>query len=442
MQGSDAGPVGRVLRWPVERRSRSFRIYVVEPASYDPNWHEPLFKRVLTELISPKLAADRGGRSTSNMPITDRFDLVTFPEAFLPASGLVTTLSDLSGFDGLGCVHVGLRPNDNDGTHLFTVAEFKSLLDRLRAIQSLHKPDIAPVSKWLDGQPDDRNFNVGCLFAIDHRARIRVCIHPKMVRSKFEVSITAEKRMTEADFLTLVTLVPTDKQYLSVTLQPMLCSDALQLQTDRPGQNPFDCVNNRADCFQQPLPDHIDVISVATCTPQRERPCKGPMICREWAGEFLSTFQTIGLGPHWQRHGHATVVLSNFLVLRPGVYSAPQATMGGLSGAFIPVPCGFGDPGTAVHISSWGQPKGLAANNSWSEPSQHQDPNWSSLGYVAQLNPLTTGAPLVKMLGFTISDFPRDHTRWKSPQGLVDFHVLVATPASTPTNLEFEKWKH
>jgi hypothetical protein len=58
-----------------------------------------------------------------------------------------------------------------------------------------------------------------------------------------------EKNMEEANLLTLVTLLPTDKAFKSVTLQPLICCDALHLETDRPQSWPLDEFNDNAGCF-------------------------------------------------------------------------------------------------------------------------------------------------------------------------------------------------
>ena len=55
--------------------------------------------------------------------------------------------------------------------------------------------------------------------------------------------------MEEATLLTVVTLRPTDKKYLTVTIQPLLCSDMLHLGTDRGQSRPLEALHTDAECL-------------------------------------------------------------------------------------------------------------------------------------------------------------------------------------------------
>src|SRR5579862_2509008 len=237
--GETGSFTGQWFRWPISRESNSFRIFVIEPREYRPPDHSRIFKTAFDRLINPKIAQLEHLDDEPPRADIEQFDLVTFPEAFLPARDLVETLKSVETLTSIGCVHVGLRPDTTD-RHLFTVRELKQLTADIRQIGRVHGLDVEAFESWLQRQAGDPRFNVGCLFTIDKEMRLRVCLHPKLVASKFESSPLHEQNMTEADVLTLITLSPDDSALLTVTLQPLLCSDALELPTSRPGNRPLD----------------------------------------------------------------------------------------------------------------------------------------------------------------------------------------------------------
>ena len=77
--------VSNLLSWPIVRRDRTFQVYVVEPGQYEPKIHAEIFAAAINVFIAaePRLLDpfDKGDVPTAAV----RFDLVTFPEAFLPA---------------------------------------------------------------------------------------------------------------------------------------------------------------------------------------------------------------------------------------------------------------------------------------------------------------------------------------------------------------------
>jgi hypothetical protein len=431
---------GHLLEWPVKKVTRSFRVYVVEPANYDPPRHAAIFNGTLTALSTskPTLLDQYGG--IRNLPVGEQFDLVTFPEAFLPADDLIESLKQISRFESFGCVHVGLRPSASTNTHLFTAAQLDSLITTLSAIPAINGDDIEPFKAWLTTQGRDLPFNVGCLFAIDANSELRVCLHPKMVRSKYEVSPLSERHMKEANLLTLITLLPEDKVFFSVTLQPLLCSDALQLDTDHPGQLPLDGVNTGAGCFPHAPPDHIDIVSIATCTPQPESAGADETRYRQWHKDFRNTFERVGNDGILARHHHSIFVLSNFHSLPPGPHGLASSSYGGLSGAFIPVPLGDEDLPQYAQMSSFGKKRESAGDdNTWSIPNNKVDLSRSTRGYIAQLDPYGEDITAAKMFGFTITRFPRDAPRWKSQAGLVDFRLRTAIYDDDQNAVKFER---
>ncbi len=397
---------GNIYEWPVLRNDREFRTFVVEPAELAPACHTQIFNGALSSLLSPPpLPFNPHGTNVSLAPIP--FDLLTFPEAFLPADELVASLTDLSTLgEPLGCVHVGLRP-DTDKDHLFTIEQLHVLVDALSSVPTLVAADLAPFTKWVDQQQGGR-FNIACLFAIDADSRLRVCLHPKMVRSKFEAQAQPEADMTEAHLLSLVTLVPRDPNFLTITLQPLICSDVLMLDTGN-GVRPIPAVSDRAEYFEVRPPDHIDLVSVATCTPQQVLTGLAAVGSgRRWQEAFRNAFTN---AITHQRHTKAAFVMANFLTVLGGA-------AGGLSGVYLPIKLSLGETLT------------------WAELHQHgydvhnPDNQWLPLGHGKPEDKRQARANLVqlkayegetaphRMFGFIIERLPRHFLPWSSTQML------------------------
>lgn len=415
------------LQWPVERSSSTFRVYVVEPQEYKPKEHGEIFNAALTSLISaPSVPVDPFTKDVITAP-GEHFDLVTFPEAFLPQEDLLSVLrqgQELAEFASLGCVHVGLRPSPVTDQHLFKANELRNIVESMSSIPQICKDDLDPFVSWLRSQPDDHQFNVGCLFTIDAHKSLRICLHPKLVRSRvFEASPLHDKHMTEADLLTLVTLQPENKALLSITLQPLICSDALSLETDRPNNRPLEAVNTDAECFGKMPPDHIDIISVVTCTPQTEQKISDYRH-RQWHQHFRNSFLGVASDPRMTRHHFSTFVLSNFGTI-------PQHDPGGLSGAFIPIKLSNSEFPPFVTIHAWGRQKEpLGSDNIWYQPylGNQNNKGWSSLGYIAAIDPFKKdNNALAHMLGFTIDRLLRHSNSWRTTNGLTDFQLRKAT---------------
>ena len=308
------------------------------------------------------------------------------------------------------------------------------LVESLTVIPKVNPDDLNQFRAWLKAQHHDRRFNVGCVFTIDSHGQLRVCLHPKLVRSRVETSPLPEEHMTEANLLTLITLLPTDKALLSVTLQPLLCSDILHLATDRTCNWPLEGVNTHANCFGGHPPDHIDIVSVATCTPQPVQLSRGDQY-RIWHSEFKDSFKRAASDDALARHHYAIFVLSNFRTI-PG-----REREGGLSGAFVPFPGGARYPGF-VAVSAYGRPKDdPKSENKWSVPEDgNTSEGWSSFGHLTSLNPFAIGGSAAAcMLGFTVSRLPRDMTRWKPMPGLADFQLQVAASDAASKELVFSR---
>ncbi len=116
-----------LFQWPVARSTRAFRVFVVEPNEYRPEIHSLIFDAAITALLNPERTRADPYSATRAPSSIEHFDLITFPEAFLPQEALLSALRQLSHLDSIGCVHVGLRPRAT-GQHLFSVQELQELV--------------------------------------------------------------------------------------------------------------------------------------------------------------------------------------------------------------------------------------------------------------------------------------------------------------------------
>jgi len=424
------------LEWKVERASRTFRVHVVEPATNDPPKHAALFRAAL-QCFLPQQSTEYALPSDPNpviAPIStpERFDLLTFPEAFLPKKTLVDTLLFL-GRTGirLGCVHTGIRPTDQpEMTHLFDVRELTALLSQLSQVPNFSRHDLVPFGNWLvEQQPSDR-FNIGCLFAIDAEGKLRACLHAKLVRSKFEVSPEHERHMKEANLLSLVTLRPTDVNLSSITLQPLICSDMLNTDTDEPNNHPLRATSTHRSVFPQVHADEIDVVSVATCSPNKSLSGSDAA----WHQKFRESFQRAAADDG--RHRYAAIVLANY-----HFFQVDPPSKGGLSGVFVPLPiysspydprvsaaqCIYGrfpsryDSGITEEDERW-----VGDDGSW-----HDGKRYHVLGYIVSLaSSAHRPDSAATMFGFTVSRLPKDANRWTRNGSVNDFSVHHAHPTA------------
>lgn len=424
---SSTGVQGVHLEWPMDRTERPFAVRVVEPNTYCPSQHAGVFNAVITHLLGHE---GRELTQFDDVPTgpAESFDLITFPEAFVPASTFLNALSALGNAGSTGCIHIGLRPNDGDGTHLFSTQETAQLLAGVKELDSVESSDLEAFSIWLTAQKPDGHFNLGCIFAVDAQGRLRVCLHPKSVRSQFEVHRLPENHMCEADLLCLITLRPSSKALKSVTLQPLICSDMLHLPRDNGGPPPIQGINQYYDKFSGDVPDHVDIVTVAACTPQPEASLRREKY-RQWHGKFLEAFAETQ-GGSLPRHNHSAIILSNFRTLKRG---AP----GGLSGVFLPVVTRSDGLPRDVQVSHYGKMPKRDLNNSWSVPGVSA-PKRSNLGSIASLRPFSEpqNCP-ARLFSFNIQRLPRDNAVWGTPEGLALCKVLVAK-VDSQNNIFFE----
>jgi hypothetical protein len=250
---------------------------------------------------------------------------------------------------------------------------------------------------------------------IDAERRLRICLHPKILRSKFEFSALPEEFMDEASLLTVITLRPTDHRYLTLSIQPLICSDVFLHNTDIPGSRPLEAVHLDAECLGDSPPDHIDVVSVAACTPQNE--AANPYPHRTWKSAFKEAFHRAATDANLSRHHFATFVLSNF-------GRDPTDKPAGLSGAFYPKGPTTSFP-KSITISCYGIEPG-ADDGRWSKPFEDYS-KWEKLfGHIASINPYYGATdPVVRIFGFTFATLPRNHTSWLSQPAIGKCRIRI-----------------
>lgn len=414
--------LGNYLRWPVSRDVRRIRFRVIEPSHYEPEAHAAIFNAVLQDLISaPVEPLDPFADKISFGPVGEDCDLVTFPEAFLAAEDLLSTLSMLERWNApTACIHVGLRPSAENESHLFSFAQLSTLTQDLEARSEIVRADLTAFRKWLAQQRAGFHFNIACVFAMDAESRLRMCLHPKLVRSKFERSPLPEEDLAEGNLLTLITLDPVKKTLMTVTVQPLICSDALNTGTDLGEDPPLRAVNRSADCFGTMPPDHVDIVSVATCSPQQEGET---LHQRAWHDQFLEAFLATQSGD-LPRHNFASFVLSNFLHV-PTASQPNKAKGAGLSGVFMPIGCDQRHLHDEVAI--FHRVKKSGEQERWTRPHDEVDKDARKLKFLAALKPSSADFS-VRIFGFTMDRLPRDNPISEEfPKGLVHCSVRTAT---------------
>lgn len=423
------------LTWPVERASHAFRAYVVEPSSYDLPTHEALFSAVLKFFEPTVDYFSNDARGVIPFPVTPpSFDLLTFPEAFLPASALVSILRSLGGSRvPTGCIHVGLTATGDPEHPFFELAQLSSLIDRIQEDTAPNQVDhdLSAIRTWMaENRACEGPLNVSCVFMVDADFRLRVSIQLKNVPSPYEGGLLRHRHVAEARFSSLVTLNPRDNRLPSVVIQPLICSDVLELDTSTQGVHPLSILTGGAGPLKQRPPDHIDVVSVAACTPQTKLQHR-----LRWKQEFLNSFVRSASNQDWRRHQYALFALSNYLTppddmekagIKPGhkASARTRARPGGLSGLFVPIALEPGPYKERVLIDMYARPNiKVRDETAWMTSEEFLlDSNAPDsprmpplLGSLIMLEPPGQEArrPSANLLTVVVDHLPRHANRWQ-----------------------------
>lgn len=420
--------------WPIQRNDKTFRLNVVEPRRFAPERHKLIVDRTLALLLAPppQVAVETGLTEPAASRRGGGFDLLTFPEAFLSTEELLATIGETSRTRGtVGCIHTGLRPGP-DKRHLFSVAELRDLTARIGSLEHVVADDIVNFENWVKGLPDGGHYNIGCLFTIDVERKVRVCLHAKMVRSPMEVSQNAGRHMTEGSLITLVTLQPEDRCLSSVTIQPLICADALDIAVDGVGIHPIEAVTTSRNDSRHLHSDRVDVVSIAAMTPVRVTGADS----LAWHQRFREALVEGASKDRRQCHHRAVCVLANF-----GRVGEAQGKPAGLSGAFVPLPLYGGVPRTD-HLSEALTVFGRFPDNCSDDAEQERWVGWTSagqpsdrarqLGYIVSVDSKKTpDAALSTMFSVNLTRLPHDANRWQRTGGvgIMTVHDLLAAGA-------------
>lgn len=399
---------------------------------FKPEQHEDIFHAAMRRLTSkPLQALDPSNESYSALTSVEPFDLISFPEAFLPSATLTNFFSQAPFLELPGCVHVGLRAGVS-GTHLFSYDQAVTLTANLMQLSGTIAQDLSAFNSWLKTQLHSIKINIGCLFAVDASDELRICLHPKIVRSKFEVSSLPENDMHEGRLLTLVTLHPNNKRFRSITIQPVICSDILDIGTDDNSGFALRAVNRSIGGISDQPPDHIDVVSAVCCTPQMQQDEPKLTKVYSWHTEFKKTFTEAARIDDLSRHNSAVFVLSNFR-------SLDSKTVGGLSGTFVPTRLVVKDYEEFVSVVSWGRHKdGDAYAWSSEEGGAIEAVKWKNKGHIVALARLDDRAESTgRIFGFSIRNLPREMSPWGAGSDVVKCEQMIGK-YQDPANLIFE----
>ena len=292
---------GHRATWRVSLEPRDFRAVVVQPQD-EHCAAGALLKTAIDRLLTgPISEADTYTVPDPPRLMTTRFDLIVFPEAFLPISGLPEVLSMVKDVPhGAGLLHFGLRPNATN--HLFSTAVALEFLTDLEGKSELLVIDeIAVLKNWIRGQPEGR-WNLAALVGrCPEEEKVYVCVHAKIVRSKYEQTVGIETTMSESKLLFLIDLVSHDQPGRTITLQPLICSDLTGAPSWSGDLNCFQLLSRSWE-----LATHaVQVVSAPTATP----------VASDGSGLWKSAFLDLILGAMSDTntlHCRCCFVLSNY----------------------------------------------------------------------------------------------------------------------------------
>ena len=404
-------------QWEVARITRSLRVGLVEPAHYRPEAHAELFGSLVSTILRPNITELDPGGARLREPV----DLLTWPEAFLPAPSLVELLTFLIDQDSCPCVHVGLRPDATNDTHLFSHTRLQTLVVELRALSPTIHEDLAKFAGWLEGASPAGFYNVAAVFMVDAQHRLRVALHPKNTPAAVEISALAEHNLTQADFTLVVSLVPVGPGgAYRVNIQPLICSDFLDLQRDTHRLGPMAVLASSPEQVGPHAPEHIDLVSIAACTPQKNEAFPGSPERLAWQPRFREMLVSLMDSAAYGRHRDALVLLAN-----PRRIGEKPA---GLTGCFAPLPLPQ-PPQFDERTRIWSFGRLGNGDNRWAplHESEASKSAWSSLAHLVAVNPDQLSDPGGDYLFvFTIPSFPRDRTRRDASPAIsgVELHAL------------------
>lgn len=118
-------------------------------------------------------------------------------------------------------------------------------------------------------------------------------------------------------------------------------------------------------------------------------------------------------------------MLANFLKVPTEPDALPHKSYGGLSGAFYPMPFSLSRLPAFAQLTPFGKTSN-DANNFWADPDNKPPAGFKTRGYIAHLKPEIDNTVVAKLLGFTITNFPRDTPHWNPGGELSSFELRTA----------------
>lgn len=307
-----AGPHITWFTWPARVSDvQLVKVVLAEIGKIDDSGDASVVYRVLSTLLGEQTEAtlDDGAQQRAR---PSPFDLLVLPEALFPISELpvlVEAAKRIRFRDHLGAIHVGLSGAEND-SHLVSTERARATVRALRAA-GVAAEELDAFDNWL-GDHDNGLWNLAAFIARDENDDVRVCLHAKAARSKYEFKSYAEGAMTEADTGWVITLSSDARGAQDVNLHLVICSDLTVLQ-------PLTLAAEARNSAKRRFAGSIDLVSAPAATPTS----KG-----RWRQAFTETLSQAARG-YPQSHKHATFVLANYSDVVPGQPA-------GLSGVLVP----------------------------------------------------------------------------------------------------------
>jgi hypothetical protein len=306
------------LTWPGRVSDvQLIKIVLVEVAKWSARGDSRAVSDVLATVFGDKTEATTEEDAPPARPTP--FDLLVFPEAILPIADLPTLAEQTRRFrDHFGAVHVGLNGVEN-GSHLVSTARARRALTELRDV-GVATEELDAFENWLAAR-DDGLWNLAAFIARDETESVRVCLHAKSARSKYEFGSDAETTMSEADTGWVITLSRKTPGTQDINFHLVICSDL----TVPP---PLGYATEAYDAEGRRFGNSIDIVSAPAATPTSPE---------RWRQGFTDVvIQAVRGFP--ASHRQATFILANYADL-----DSPHPA--GLSGVWIPRRAGKRLPG-------------------------------------------------------------------------------------------------
>lgn len=311
------------LKWPVKKRHfAEIKLAFVEAATLgDPG--TPVVDAVLRLILGSQpgeLVPNPFDNEQPRTRPTPPYDLLLFPEALLNVCELPTLIAQAPSYNKhLGAVHIGLR-SDRPDEHLLSTEEVGILLAALEGLTDVEIDDLACFRKWFSAQ-DGGMWNLAAFFARDRNDKIRICLHAKIVQSKYEAGVSDIGTMSESDTTWVVSFIPQEVEAAALHVQPVICAD---LTSDLALKLVRSSLSKGGESFG--LVGSIDLVSAPVATPAGTT---------RWRDQFLEVLTGV-VRSAATGHRHATFALANYALLPFSSKKVP----GGLSGVFVPAHAG------------------------------------------------------------------------------------------------------